>query len=118
MVKVPPTSSNHKLSLSVKERISIPTFFPEAGDLNGVRLMADIRKKVQLTQQELEKLKMKINQATGATSWTPEADKEVGKRMIPFTDIEMKFLKDQIERLDKAKKITEEQLAIIEIVKA
>jgi len=116
--KVLQTSSNNKLTLSVKERISIPTLFPESGDLNGVRLMADIRGKTQLLQQELEKLEMKINPITGATSWTPEADKTVGKKMISFTDTEIGFLKDQIDRLDKEKKITEEHLPLAERIKA
>lgn len=116
--KVPQTSPNNKLTLTVKERLSFPTFFPESGDLNGVRLMADIRKKTELSQAELKTLAAKTNPVTGGTFWSPEADKEVGKKSVSFTEIEMGFLKDQIERLGKAEKITEAQLPVIERIKA
>lgn len=115
--KVPITSTNVKMKLSVKERLSIPTLFPETGDLNGIRIMADIRTKTQLTQEEIEKLNMKINPRTGGTSWTPEADLEVGKKQVSFTSLEFGFIKDRIEALGNEKKLTEEQLPLIENIK-
>lgn len=95
-----------KLSLSVKDRLAFRELFPQQGNILSQVLVRDIAEKVQLTQAEIKKIDLK---ATGnAFSWNPKA-KAVS---IVFTNAEMTFLREQVDRLDKEKKVTVDMLEL------
>lgn len=114
---VPKTILGNKLKLSVKDRFTILGWFPQGSDLQGIRIMKDIREKVELSQPEFKKLKA-TNNPSGNLTWTDESDKAVGSKKVIFSNSEIGFLKDQITEHSNNKKLTDEMLSLIDRVQA
>ena len=111
----PKTVLGKKMKLTTKDRISVLNLFPESSDKMGIRIMSDIRGKVDLDQSEWKFLSTAPVLGPGRVAWD-EVDKELGKRTITFTDIEFSWLKDQIEAKNNAKppQLTESMKSLID----
>lgn len=101
------------ISLSTGDRIHLQTLYPaQTGFLEAV-MIKEIRLKTETSVKELEALGVKQNPA-GGVSWDSNNDK---KKTIKFTLVEMEFLKKQVERFDKEKKITQNILDLCKLIK-
>lgn len=97
------------MKLTIKDRLTLHVFFPKEACLTDQLIVRDINKKISITQEEVEKFEIKCQSIKGqqntATSWNPEKAEDVD---IELTNMEIRFLKDAVRRLDEEKKITPE----------
>lgn len=93
------------MELNVKDRLMFNSLFPQQGDLIAQTLIRDITKKVALTQDEIKEVELKVT--ANGFNWNNE--KAVPKD-VTFTEAELEFIKQQVERLDREKKITQDNL--------
>ena len=96
-----------ELKLEFKERFTLKNLFPKTGNIIGQILVRDIGNKVDLTQDELTEYDVKIDK----TLITWNIIKAKAKK-IELTEAELTFLKDQVDRIDKAEEITPEILSL------
>ena len=89
-----------KLALSIKDRLIFNELFPKQSDIIGQIIVRDIAEKLQITQVEGEKIGLKPREGGGFT-WKNTKDK-----VVELTNTEMEFLRTQVQRLDKEKKVT------------
>lgn len=94
-----------KIKLGVKERIGFGNFVPEENDIITQTIARDILKKVSLGQAEMKKIGMKKSE-DGGWRWK----KEGPEITFVFTNAEIELLRQEVEKLDKQKKITLEML--------
>ncbi len=91
------------MKLSVKDRIMVKQFYPNQDDLVTQVLVRDIAKKVEFSQKELEEIEYKVLE-NGNQTWK---EKDID---VKFTDSELSFLRDQGNRLNSEKKISQDNL--------
>ena len=77
-----------ELKLKVYDRVSIPALFPERSTYDQGIILNDLRKKLMLTQEEVEEKKV-IEREDGRLQWNVEKDAEV---VIDLTKAEFKAL--------------------------
>lgn len=95
------------MKLYIKDRIMFEQFYPEKGDIIEQILIRDLDKKVVLTQADMETYNIKSEK--GRIRWNAEKDEGID---VEFTDAELSFLKEQVEKLDKAKSINQGNLEL------
>lgn len=103
--RVPAKEFGVRMKLGVKDRLMIAQILPREGNLIAQRIMRDISQKVELSQEEMDKVKMKPL-PTGGVQWDDGLEKFLGQKTIKFTDAEMGFLKDQVKKLDETQKVS------------
>ena len=104
-----------KIKLEVKEKLVLIQLFPQGASYMEAVLMKDIQAKTELTQEELKKIKFKKT-SPNSFRWDTQIEKEIIKE-IDYTDLEYKFLLEQVTRLDKEKKITLNNLSLCTKIK-
>lgn len=94
--------------LGVKDRLQIiAVLLPKQGDILTLTIAKDIQEKIEFTQKEIELIGLKPKEG-GGFEW-----KEKGfEKEIIFTKAEMELLRNQINELDKQKKINAEMLSL------
>lgn len=113
MVKKKPKKEDAKrniMELNVKERLDIRGLYPRESDIITQTLVKDIDKKVMLTQNEQKKIEFKLEDKM--FKWNQKKAK-MACINVEFSDAEINFLKEQAERMNKEKKITQENLDLI-----
>ncbi len=107
-----------KLLLGIKDRLNFPVLFPERSSYIDQTIAEDLSKKIRISQEEMEKVKMKFVEGEGGTEpfYQWQKGEEVDKEVI-FTDMEVAFLKKNIERLDKKEAITKELYPLFKAIK-
>ena len=100
-----------KLSLGIKDRLTIPTFFPERSNFVDQILKEDIAAKIRITQEDVATVGLRYSEPDkdGKQFMTWSRDKEVDKE-VEFTDAEIKFLKKQVDRLDNDANLTDDEM--------
>jgi hypothetical protein len=100
-----------KLSLGIKDRLTIPAFFPERSNFVDQILKEDIAAKIRITQEDVATVGLHYTEPDkdGKQLMTWSRDKEVEKE-VEFTDAEIKFLKKQVDRLDKDANLTDDEM--------
>lgn len=94
------------MKLSIKDRLTIASLYPQQSNIVEQVIVKDIKKKVDLSQSEFKEINLKVSE--GKYTWNNKAkDKEVD-----FTESELSLLKSQIDKLDKEKKITQDILSL------
>lgn len=88
------------MKFKIADRINIAGFFPREMDLISGRIMKDIKKKVEISQEEIKE--SGLESISGGYRWKPEYTKEVD---VTFTNLELKFLQERISEMSKTKKI-------------
>lgn len=111
-------SETTKLNLGIKDRLVLPTFFPERSNFVDQILKEDIAAKIRITQEEIKAVNFHFSDpdADGKQFMKWDGDKEVDKE-IEFTEAEIKFLKKQIDRLDKAESLSADEMHIAKELK-
>ena len=99
-----------ELLLTIGDRIVMRQLFPESGNLMTQLVIKDIDKKIAITQEEAKEygIETKDNMIT----WSSKEDK-----VFRFTAAELSTLKSQVDRLDKAEKITLQMLDLCQKIK-
>jgi len=110
---VPAKEFGVKMKLGVKDRLMIAQILPREGNLIAQRIMRDIGQKTELTQEEMDEVKMKPTPA-GGVAWDDKLEKFLGQKNIKFTDVEIEFLKDRVKKLDEEKKVTRDTFLLCE----
>jgi len=101
--------------LTIVERISLLDLLPRQGNIVTLRLLADLRKKVALTGEEIEKYGVKQIQSEGGgvlVQWAPEFDKM--RVDISMSDHEKGIVTRELTRLESAGQLTMNQLPLYE----
>jgi hypothetical protein len=100
-----------KLSLGIKDRLTLPAFFPERSNFVDQILKEDIANKIRITQEDMTAIGLHYTEpdkdGKQMMAWSKE--KEVDKE-VEFTEAEIKFLKKQVDRLDKEAALTDEMM--------
>ena len=97
------------LKLNVMSRIIILTNLPEQGSVVEMVAKRNIRKKVDFTSDELDKLNFKTND--DKMTWDTDFDVE-----IEFADSEIDLLKNIVNRLSESGLITDQNLDFAEFI--
>ena len=94
-----------KLTLTLKERLVLPSLYPKQGYLLQQATVKEIAEKTTVTKEEIGEYDLKPT-PTGY-KWDEEKAKE---KEIEFSLVEVNFLQDQVSRLDKERNITQANL--------
>jgi hypothetical protein len=107
-----------KLSLGIKDRLTLPAFFPERSNFVDQILKEDIANKIRITQEDMKAIGLHYTEpdkdGKQFMSWSKE--KEVDKE-VEFTDAEIKFLKKQVDRLDRAAELSGETMEMAKAIR-
>jgi hypothetical protein len=100
-----------KLSLGIKDRLTLPAFFPERSNFVDQILKEDIANKIRITQEDMTLIGLHYTEPDkdGKQFMTWSKEKEVDKD-VEFTAEEIKFLKKQVDRLDRDANLTDEMM--------
>jgi len=93
------------MKLSIKERLVLPTLFPQRSNMVTLMTMRDIKEKIDVSADERKEIGLEVKQ--GRLHWDKDKAKEVD---VDFNTLEINFLKDQVDRIDKEKNVTEDLL--------
>ena len=99
------------MKLSVKERLELNGLFPLLSDEMTQVLIRDINVKVRLSQEEMGLIGLKREQIRDGLQLNWDEGKLEEKEIL-FTHLELAFLKDQREKCDKEKSISQGMLSI------
>ncbi|MDD5010022.1 MAG: hypothetical protein PHC68_16670 [Syntrophorhabdaceae bacterium] len=107
-----------KLSLGIKDRLTIPTFFPERSNFVDQILKEDIAAKIRITQEDVAEIELRITEpdkdGRQFMSWTKE--KEIEKE-VEFTQAEINYLKKQVDHLDKTENLADDMMAVAKSIR-
>jgi hypothetical protein len=104
------------MKLKLKDRIVFTQLFPQSGGMLEQLTARDIGKKTEITQEDIKEYEIR-QETVGSEVFTKwKVEKDVGKE-IDFSEVELNFLKDQVDRLDKAKQITPDLLDLCLLIK-
>ena len=91
------------MKLSVKERLAVPQILPEESNLYTQMIARNVRNKAEFSPEETAEIGLQA--VGGSLSWSNDKSEDVS-----FTEEELQLLKDQVEKLDKENKITNDLL--------
>lgn len=94
------------MKLSIKDRLMMPTFYPQKANIVEQVLVRDIKNKVELSQEEIKKYKIKVEK-NGNITWDKSEEVE-----IKFTKEELELLEGRVKVLDQDKLITQDLLGL------
>lgn len=106
-----------KLKFTVSERLSSDCLFPEKEDKIILRLARGIKDKLSLSSEEIKGINLKIINSQQGSSYTWDevlADKINRGYKADFTEVEIRFLKERVNKLHDAKGIPDTSLEICE----
>ena len=104
-----------KVILTVKDRLLFQEFFPERGNLVTKIMEKDISDKVIVDQKESKEIGLTVRPGGQGVTWD---DKKAKDKEFTFSSAEIQFLKDQVERLDKANGFTADTAQVAKKIKA
>ena len=96
--------------LTLTDRVVLPTILKSEANYTTLIINKDIKKKVQITQDELLKYNFK-NLPDGNVSWE---DKGYFFE-IEFTDLEINEIKNCLNKLEQDNKLTESHIGLYEL---
>lgn len=116
---VPKTTLGKKVRLDIKERLTIRQLFPKQGNLMSQVMASDIGKKVDISQADMKRCGFKETKdpVGNPSGWTWD-DKRDNPTEFIFTDAEVTFLKEQVDRVDKMQEITQDMVTICQKIKS
>jgi len=95
------------MQLNFINRIMIPNFLlPKESGINDQTIAKDIRKKIEISQEEIIESELKTL-PDGRITWNQEKAPSIN---VDFSNAELTMLKQQVRKLDEEKKITPELL--------
>lgn len=97
-----------KLKLNIATRLILLVNLPEQGSVVDMISKRNVRRKIDFSSEEMESAKINIRE--DKVTWDPNAV----SIEVEFTESEINFLKDIIDKLDKAGNITDNILDFCE----
>lgn len=97
-----------QITLSIKERLELPSVLPERGGFVQQEIVSLIKEKIRLSPEEIEELKIQ-DLPDGRIIWDKEKEKSVD---YEFEDSFVEVMKKGVDALDKAETIHHTQFAI------
>ena len=94
-----------KMRMSVYDRMKLNDFIPQKAGLEKAIIAVDIRKKVELTQEEIQQFKIKTIDAGGGQLKTTWDESIAIEAEFDLTKLEVELLKDGFQALQKADNI-------------
>lgn len=108
------------MKLYIKDRVLIPSIFPESGSIFEIEVRKDILAKVALSEDLKSLVNFNQDLKTGECRWeTRAADGTVlddGVEVV-FTGAELSYLKTCVDTLDAQKRVTEYSLDLCKAIK-
>lgn len=95
------------MKVTIKERLVLPNVFPQHSDIITLWLCKEIGAKVQLTPEERERVRLRVENER--LVWDGEASIDVD-----FTRPEMKLVADALVTMNTEKKLTVDHLELYE----
>jgi hypothetical protein len=89
------------LSLTLLSRVLLPSIFPEVGSYVEHIINSSIKKKVELTVEEIEKFG--VQEVPGGLLWDKAFDNETFE--IELSEREIEQLKDRLKKTDDEKRL-------------
>jgi len=116
---VPKTTLGKKVRLDIKERLTIRQLFPKQGNLMSQVMASDIGKKVDISQADMKRFGFRETKDPlgNPSGWTWDDARDKAAEFI-FTDAEVTFLKDQVDRVDKMQEITQDMVTVCQKIKS
>jgi hypothetical protein len=103
------------MKLGVMDRLVVlNSLFPRESDFVGVRVMKSIREKVDIGTKEIEDITFRVIPGQGYV-WDVKKEKPIDPK---FSSAEIKFLCEQVDRLNAEKKVTEQSLDLCDRLQA
>lgn len=96
--------------LKVAERLRLLGVLPPQGGLATIRLVRDLRERLSLQEEEIERLNVKVDE--GLVRWSVEKDKG---REFSFTGFEIELVVSSLRKLDKEEKMTPDLIPLWDI---
>lgn len=87
--------------LKLADRLHLLSVLPPKGGLATIRLVRDLRERLSLGKEELERLEVKSEEDT--LRWNAEKDKE---KEFSFSGFEIELVVSSLRKLDKEEKMT------------
>jgi hypothetical protein len=106
---------NKTLVMTVKDRLLISEFFPERGNLITKVIEKDISEKLTIGQEEAKLIGLIAKPGGGGVTWTQDNSKD---KEYSFTEAEISYLKDQVERIDKAGQFNADTASVAQKIKS
>lgn len=105
--------SEKRITLSVKDRLLLPDFFPERSNLVNQMIAQDIIQRIKIDQKERERIGLKSVPPSGLT-WDDAKAKDAD---FTLTGVEIQFLKSQVQRLDGENALTMDMAKLAQKIK-
>lgn len=95
-----------KIKITINDRFSLHNLYPENTNLVSLKLIKDIKEKLELSQEEMTSIGLQ-SLPNGSVAWSPDkAEKtKLAEVDMNFTEMEINLLHGRLEELDKANKI-------------
>lgn len=101
------------MKLSVLNRLNLARLFPQEGGILQQLAIKDIAKKIEFSPEEIKNIGLK--QVGNNITWNPT---KTGLEIeITFSESELSILKQQVEKMDKEEKITQDMLDLCLMVR-
>jgi hypothetical protein len=84
------------MELQIKDRLYIPALLPKEGNFKQFHLKKDILKKIEISEEERERVELTQNQENKRIEWNTKKDTPLSVR---FSADEMEFLKQSCEKI-------------------
>jgi hypothetical protein len=84
------------MELSIKDRLYIPALLPKEGNFKEFNLKKEALRKIELSEEEREKVGLRENAETRRIEWDMDKEKPL---IVEFTGQEMAYLKQACERI-------------------
>ena len=108
-------AENKTLVMTVKDRLLISEFFPERGNLITKVIEKDISDKLTIAQEEAKEIGLMARPGGQGVTWNQDNAKD---KEFSFTEAEISYLKDQVERLDKAGQFNADTASVAQKIKS
>lgn len=99
------STTEKKTSLTLSDRIHLPSVLKTEGSYSYLIIRKDIIEKLQITQEELKKYEIKEVQGGEKGGWLTWNKKTPSHFDFSFTELEKNEIKLALEKLDKEEKL-------------
>jgi len=105
------------MKLTTKMRLTFGALYPPQASINDQCLVKDIDDKVMLTQDEQTTVDLKSEPGPRGPILRWDDEKDLDPKEVVFTNAELQFLKGRITEMDREKKITQNMLDFVILIR-
>jgi hypothetical protein len=101
------------MKLKLIDRITLPAIFPQNSSFEKLIIIADIQKKIVLTQEELKEFDILEDTTKGTITWNEEGSKK--EFDIDFTESEINLIAELLKKISSDEKLTQHTLPLYKL---